>query len=424
MIFFIAISMAVLLVLGFPLYITMILTTLLTFVIFISSMDLSMVVQQTINGISTYVLLAIPMFIFAANIMTAGQTATRLVNFVKAFIGHIYGGLGISLAGACTIFGAISGSTQATVVAIGKPMRSNLIQSGYKSTDVNALIVSSANLAALIPPSIGMIIYCVLTGVSVGEMFMAGVGPGIAIFLMFAIYSYFHARIRKIPRTSKTSWREKLLITRSSLLPLGFPVVILGGIYSGIFSPTEAAAISVVYALICEMFIYKSVKLKDLYKIALSTGAVTAVVFILIAVGQAFSWLITYARIPQELTTLVLGDNPSAIKILIIVSIFFFVACMFVDPIVATLILVPIFYPVAVQAGVDPIHLGIIVVLQSAIGGVTPPFGANLFTASAAFNEPFANVVKGTPPYLLMFIIFSIVIIFVPEIATIYRFFM
>lgn len=416
--------MVILLVLGFPMFINMILTTLLTFTFFIPNMDLNMVIQQTINGISTFVLLAIPMFIFAADIMTTGHTANRLVDFVKAFVGHIHGGLGISLAGACTIFGAISGSTQATVVAIGKPMRKNLIDAGYKSTFVNGLIVSAANLATLIPPSIGMIIFCVLTGVSVGELFIAGIGPGLFVFLMFSVYNYFYAKIHKIPRTDKTSWKERLAITRKSLLSLGFPAVIIGGIYSGTFSPTEASAIAVLYALICEVAIYKTIKIKDIFRIALSSGTVTATVFILIAVGQAFSWLITYARIPQELTTLVLGTDPSALKILAIVSIFFFISCMFVDPIVANLILVPIFYPVAVRAGVDPIHLGIIVTLQSGIGGVTPPFGANIFTACAAFDESFSNVVRGVPPYLIMFILFSILIIFFPQIATVYRVFM
>lgn len=422
MVTFMGVSLLILFTLGFPMFLSLILTTLLTFVFFLP-IELSTVIQQSISGISTFVLLAIPMFIFAADIMTAGHTANRLIDFVKAFLGHIHGGLGISLAGACTIFGAISGSTQATVVAIGKPMRNALIKEGYNAKFTNGLIVSAANIATLIPPSMMMIIYCVLTGVSVAELFLAGIGPGAFVFLMFSIYAYFYARKNSIPRIEKTNWIEKFTITKRSLLSLGFPVIIVGGIYTGTFSPTEASAIAVLYAAICELLIYRTINLKDIRKIALSSGAVTAIVFILIAFGQAFSWLITYARIPQELTSILLGVDPTAIKVLVVVSLSFFVSCMFVDPIVACLILVPIFYPAAMKVGVDPVHLGIIVTLQSGIGGITPPFGANLFTAVAAFDEPYGRVVGGVPPYLIMFILFSILMIFVPEIATVYRLF-
>lgn len=415
-------SMFVILFLGFPMYMTLGLTSVLVVVGVLPNLNPTVVMQQMIDGVSSFVLLAIPMYLFAADIMTRGYIATRLIDLVKAFVGHVYGGLGISMAGACTIFGAISGSTQATVAAIGKPMRQNLISSGYPRYNVNALIISAANLATLIPPSLGMIVYCVLTSVSVGELFLAGVGPGLFIFLMFAIYNYFHARKIGIPRTTRMSWPERMKSLKRALLALGFPAIIIGGIYSGFFSPTEAAAVSVLYALICEMFIYRSVKLKDIYEIALGTGAITSALFILISVGQAFSWLLTYVRIPQLLTLLVLGPNPSAIKILYIVTIFFFFACMFVDPIVANLILVPIFYPVAVRAGIDPIHLGIVVTLQSGIGGITPPFGSNIFVACAVFEETYWDVIRGVLPYFLMFMVFSILIIYVPQIATFYRF--
>ncbi len=422
MLLFMGICLFVILLLGFPMYMTLGLTSLLVVVQF-TVLNPVVIMQQTITGISTFVLIAIPMFIFAADIMTKGHTANRLVDLVRVFLGHIHGGLGISMAGACTIFGAISGSTQATVVAIGKPMRVNLVESGYKPGDVNALIINASNIATLIPPSIGMIIFCVLTSTSVGELFIAGVGPGLFLFLMFSAYCYFRARRLKIPRTPKATWAMRALVTKRALVALGFPVLVIGGIYSGAFSPTEAAAMSVLYAAICEVLIYKTIRLKDLYSIALSTGAVTSAVFILIALGQAFSWLITFVHIPQELIPMVLGQDPGAVKVLLVVTLFFFVSCMFVDPIVANLILVPIFFPVAMRAGVDPIHLGIVVTLQSGIGGVTPPFGANIFTACAAFNEPYLNVVRNIGPYMLMLAFFSVLIIYVPEIATFYRFF-
>ncbi len=419
---FMLVSMLLILLLGFPMYMTLGLTSVLVMFGAFADLNPIVIMQQLIDGVSSFVLLAIPMYLFAADIMTRGFIATRLIDLVKAFVGHVYGGLGISMAGACTVFGAISGSTQATVAAIGKPMRENLISAGYNRYDVNALIISAANLATLIPPSLGMIIYCVLTSVSVGELFMAGVGPGLFIFLMFSVYNYFHSKKQGIPRSPKMPWLERLKCLKRALLALGFPVIIIGGIYSGFFSPTEAAAVSVLYAVVCEVLIYRSVAFRDLYRIALDTGAVTSALFILIAVGQAFSWLLTYARVPQLLTVLFLGPNPSAIHILYVVTIFFFFACMFVDPIVANLILVPIFYPVAMRAGIDPIHLGIVVTLQSGVGGITPPFGSNIFVACAVFNETYWDVIRRVLPYFLMFIGFSILLIHVPQIATIYRY--
>ena len=424
MILFMLLSLAIILILGFPMFMTLGFTAMLTITFFFPGLNPTIMMQQTINGISTFVLSAIPMFILAADIMVMGHTANRLIDLVKVFLGHVHGGLGISLAGACTVFGAISGSTQATVVAIGKPMRQSLIDAGYRSTDVNALIISAANIATLIPPSIGMIVYCVLTNTSVAELFIAGIAPGLLTFTMFAIYNYFHEKKRGTPLAKRASWKERWACIKRSLLSLGFPALIIGGIYTGTFSPTEAAAISVLYAIICEMFVYKTITLKDIYGAAFSTAMITSALFILIAVGQAFSWLITYVRLPQEITPLILGTDPSAIKVLIVVTIFFLVSCMFVDPIVANLVLVPLFFPVAIKAGVDPIQLGIVITLQSGIGGVTPPFGCNIFTACAAFNETYLNVIRRLTPYMIMFIILSILVIYVPQISTVYRLFM
>lgn len=413
--------MVVFLILGFPMFASMIVAPLAMMLVYFSSLDLVLIIQQLIAGISPFVLLAVPMFIFAADIMSMGHTSNRLVDLVQSFVGHIYGGLAITTVGACTLFGAISGSTQATVIAIGKPMRDNLLRAGYRDSDVQGLIISSANIALLIPPSIVMIMYCVVTGASVGELFIAGIGPGLLLFASFAAYNYFHARKIDLPRKDKATWAERAKIFRKALLPLGFPTLIIGGIYTGIFSPTEAAAASVLYAFIVEVLIYRSVKISDMYKLALSTGVVTALVFILIASGQIFSWVITYARIPQLMTAALLGPAPSAIKILVLVTIFYFIGCMFVDQAVVIIILTPIFYPIAMKAGIDPIHLGIIVTLQSAIGSVTPPFGCNIFTACAVFNKPYIEVIKGLPPYVIIFGIISVLMIFFPEVALFFR---
>lgn len=413
--------MTVFMVLGFPMLMSMIVAPILTLLVFFPNVDPLLMIQQLVNGVSVFVLIAVPMFIFAADIMTAGHTANRLIDLVRAFFGHIHGGLAITVAGACTLFGAMSGSTQATVVAIGKPTRNNMLKLGYKEEDVTGLIISSANIALLIPPSVVMIMYCVVTGVSVGEMFIAGVGPGLLIFASFALWSYFSAKKKNIPRSEKTTWAEKAQAIKKGILPMGFPALIVGGIYSGLFSPTEAAAASVLYAIILEMIIYRTVSLKDLGQIALSTGAVTATVFILVAGGQALSWVITFAKVPQMLTSALLGPNPSATMILGLVTLFFFIGCMFVDQLVVIVVLAPIFYPVAVKAGIDPIHLGIIVSLQAAIGSITPPFGCNIFTASAIFDQSFTKVIKGLPPYLVILGVISIIMIFVPEVALFFR---
>jgi len=404
-------------VLNFPMYIAMIIAPLAVILNYFPNLDPLLATQQLIAGVSPMVLLAVPMFIFAADIMSVGQTSNRLLDFVDTFVGHIHGGMAITTAATCTLFGAISGSTQATVVAIGKPMRQRLLQSGYEDEDTLSLIISSAIIALLIPPSISMIMYAVVTGASVGDLFIAGVIPGIMILAFFSVYNYIRARKKNIPRTVRLSFKERFEAFKRALAPLGFPAIIFIGIYSGTFSPTEAAAVSVLYASILELFLFKSIRFKDFKEIALSTAVVTTAVFVLVGAGSLLSWAISYARIPQLITQSVLGVDPSAIKILIIVTIFFYVAGMFVDSIVAIVILTPIFFPVAIAAGIHPIHLGIIVTLQAAIASISPPFGCNIFTACAIFDRPFLKVVRRLPAYLIMLIIISVLIIVFPQIS-------
>ncbi|WP_312815626.1 TRAP transporter large permease [Sedimentibacter sp.] len=419
MVWMLMLIMAVLFILNFPMYIAMIVAPLAVILTYFPNINPLLATQQLIAGVQPIVLLSVPMFIFAADIMCAGQTSNRLLDFVDTFVGHIHGGMAITTAATCTIFGAISGSTQATVVAIGKPMRNRLISSGYEDEDTTALIICSAIIALLIPPSISMIMYCVVTGASVGDLFKAGIIPGLIILFFFSLYNFFRAKKKGIQRTKKIDLNGKVAALKKAIGPLGFPVIIFAGIYSGKFSPTEAAAMGVLYATLLEVFLFKSIKFKDFRNIALSTAVVTTAVFILVAAGSLFSWAISYARIPQMLTQAVLGVNPTAFKILITVTVFFYIAGMFVDSIVAIVILTPIFFPLAVQAGIHPVHLGIIVTLQAAIASVSPPFGCNIFTACAIFDRPFLMVVKRLPAYLIMLIIISAIIIFVPQVSLI-----
>lgn len=406
-------------VLNFPMYIAIILPPLAVLILELANLQPYMAIQQLIAGVSTQALLAVPMFIFAADIMSAGQTSRRLLDFIEVFVGHIRGGLAITTAAACTFFGAISGSTQATLVAIGKPMYNRLVESGYKKDDMLALIESSAIIALLIPPSISMIMYCVVTGASVADLFVSGVIPGLMMLLGFSIYSYFLAKKNNTPKTERATLKDIILALKNGIAPMGFPLIIFAGIYTGIFSPTEAAAVAVLYATICEVFIYKSVKPKDFKEIALSTGVVTTAVFVLVAAGQLLSWVISYLRIPQYIAELVLGTDPSALRVLITTTVFFFIAGMFVDSIVAIIILTPIFYQPAIAAGVHPIHLGILITLQAAIASISPPFGCNLFTSSAVFQQPYVETVRKMPVYLVILIIITALLIAFPQLSTI-----
>lgn len=411
----------VLLFTGAPLMLGLLVGPLAVVTRYMPDIDPMWLAQQISGGVEVFSLLAVPMFIFGADIMSMGQTSNRLLDLVNTFVGHIKGGMAITTAATCTFFGAISGSTQATVVAIGKPMYGKMVDKGYGESESLALIINSANIALLIPPSVVMVMYGVVTGASVGELFIAGIGPGLLVLLFFGVYNYIDARRKDIPVEKKSTREEKITAFKRAILPMGFPGIIIGGIYSGLLSPTEAAAASVLYALILEVIVYRSIKISDVPKIALSSGVVTSVVFILVAAGASFAWMFSLARLPQMLTAAILGTDPSAIQILTVVSLFFFVACMFVDQLVAIIILAPMFVGPAAAAGIDPIHLGVIVTLQSAIGSATPPFGCNIFTASAVFNKPYLTVIRKALPYLVMFFIISVIMILFPQVALISR---
>ncbi|KFB11240.1 TRAP transporter large permease [Nitratireductor basaltis] len=414
--------MVVLLLLGFPMMIPLIIGSFVGFyTLFGGFGQLETMVQQMMAGIRPASLIAVPMFIFAADIMTRGQSAGRLIDMVMSFVGHIRGGLAVSTAAACTMFGAVSGSTQATVVAIGSPLRPRMLKAGYNDSFILALIVNSSDIAFLIPPSIGMIIYGVVSNTSISELFIAGVGPGLLILLLFSIYSYIYAVRHNVPTEEKATWGERLRTTQKALWPLGFPAIIIGGIYGGIFSPTEAAAVCVLYAIFLEMVVFRELDLHGLYKTAKSTGLITAVVFILVAAGAAFSWVISFAQIPQQILAGIGIDQMGQIGVLVVISIAFFIGCMFVDPIVVILVLVPIFAPVVDNVGLDPVLVGTIITLQVAIGSATPPFGCDIFTAIAVFKRPYMDVVRGTPPFILILLCVSAALIFFPQIALFLR---
>ena len=411
-------AMIALLLLGFPMMIPLIVGAFIGFFTMFGGLgQMETMVQQMMAGIRPASLIAVPMFIFAADIMTRGQSATRLIDLVMAFVGHVRGGLAVSTAAACTLFGAVSGSTQATVVAVGSPLRPRMLKAGYKDSFILALIVNASDIAFLIPPSIGMIIYGVVSNTSIAELFIAGIGPGLLILVLFSIYSYIYAVRNKVPTEERATWSERGRALLQALWPMGFPVIIIGGIYGGVFSPTEAAAACVLYALLLEVVIFRSISIAEVYQTAKSTGLITAVVFILVGAGAAFSWVISFAQVPQAILGGIGITEMGPIGVLFVISIAFFVGCMFVDPIVVILVLVPIFAPVVDAVGLDPVLVGTIITLQVAIGSATPPFGCDIFTAIAVFKRPYIEVIRGTPPFILILTGVAVALIFFPQIA-------
>jgi tripartite ATP-independent transporter DctM subunit len=411
-----------LLLLGFPMMIPLTTAAVVGFVMMFDGFgQMGTFIQQMMGGIRPASLIAVPMFILAADIMTRGQSADRLINMVMAFIGHIKGGLAISTATSCTLFGAVSGSTQATVVAVGSPLRPKMLKAGYSDSFTLALIINASDIAFLIPPSIGMIIYGVISQTSIAELFIAGIGPGLLILFMFSLYCLFYAYKNKVPTEPKATWRQRAFSVRDAIWPLFFPVIIVGGIYGGIFSPTEAAAVCVLYAFLLEFIVFRSLKLAEIYKIAKSTGLITAVVFILVAVGNGFSWIISFAQIPQAILESVGVNEAGPVGVLIAICVSFFIACMFVDPIVVILVLTPIFAPAIQATGLDPVLVGVLITLQVAIGSATPPFGCDIFTAIAIFKRPYLEVIRGTPPFIIMLVAAAALIIAFPQIALFLR---
>ncbi len=414
------ISLASMLLFGFPFMVTLLGSLILYVYVYMPDFAPKLVttmVQQVITGVTPPALVCVPMFILSASIITGGESAGRLIRMIKSFVGHLPGGLPITTNASCTLFGAVSGSTQATVAAIGGTMRPMLLDAGYKSSFTLGLIVNASDIAFLIPPSIGFIVYGVATSTSIGMLFLAGIFPGLMILLMFSAYCFVYSKIKKVGVLPKASWFERMTAIKDGLPVMGFPVIIVGGIYAGYFSPTEAASASVFYALFLETIVYRSLTVDRIVDAFLQTGVITGVVFILVGAGQAFSWMIGFMQIPQQVLPPLFGTDPSMLRVILIVVAVYFVACMFVDPIVAIFILSPIFQPYVVSAGVEPILLGTLVTLQAAIGSATPPFGCDIFTAQLIFRRPYLEVIGHSLPFLLILIMATVILVVFPQIA-------
>lgn len=364
-----------------------------------------------------YTLLAIPFFLLSGAFMTTGGVAKRLIDFANACVGHIRGGLAIGAVLACMLFAALSGSSPATVAAVGSIAIAGMVRSGYPQAFGAGIVCNAGTLGILIPPSIVMVVYAAATEQSVGKLFMAGVIPGIMLGLVLMIAIYIVARIKKLPALPRASFREWLRSAREAFWGLLLMVIILGGIYTGMFTPTEAAAVAAVYAGFVALFVYKDLSIRECPKVLLESGKLTIMLMFIIANAMLFAHVLTTEQIPQQITAWVVELGLQPWQFLLVVNIVLLVAGAFMEPSAIILILAPILFPIAMQLGIDPIHLGIIMVVNMEIGLITPPVGLNLFVTSAVTGMPLTHVIRAALPWLMMLISFLMVITYIPAVS-------
>ena len=364
-----------------------------------------------------YTLLAIPFFLLSGAFMTTGGVAKRLIDFANACVGHIRGGLAIGAVLACMLFAALSGSSPATVAAVGSIAIAGMVRSGYPQAFGAGIVCNAGTLGILIPPSIVMVVYAAATEQSVGKLFMAGVIPGIMLGLALMIAIYIVARIKKLPALPRASFRQLLRASREAFWGLLLMVIILGGIYSGMFTPTEAAAVAAVYAGFVALFVYKDLTIRECPKVLLESGKLTIMLMFIIANAMLFAHVLTTEQIPQQITAWVVELGLQPWQFLLVVNIVLLVAGAFMEPSAIILILAPILFPIAIQLGIDPIHLGIIMVVNMEIGLITPPVGLNLFVTSAVTGMPLTSVIKAAWPWLMLLLSFLMIITYIPAVS-------
>jgi len=417
MLFLVILLAVILLIAGFEMLLVLGVPALATKMIFYGSMPDLAFIQKTLGGINHTTLLAIPFFIFAAHLMGSGQIASRLTGLVRALVGHARGGMGYTVIGGSMAFGSVSGSAPATVAAMGRMVYPEMRAVGFSEKFSLGLLVASAETAILIPPSITFIIYGWVTGSSIGRLFAGGLAVGLVLGLAFAILVKIEAKRTGVESFQKTTTAEKLKALKEAGWSLGMPIIILGGIYGGVFTPTEAAAVSVVYAILIEAFIYKNLGFAKLVALTERSAIATATIFILLAMGSVLSFFITLAQVPTHISDFLTAIDAGAITFLLVVNVCFLIAGMFIDPNSALLVLVPPLFPVAMALGIDPIHFGMIVTLNIGMGMITPPFGLDIFVASTTLNKPVMSIIKGVWPFVVANIIVLLIITYVPSIS-------
>jgi C4-dicarboxylate transporter, DctM subunit len=401
---------------GLPIAISLGLSSLVT-IFFFSQDSLASMSIKLFETSEHYTLLAIPFFVLAGNFMSTGGVAKRMVNFAIAAVGHLRGGLAIASILACMLFAAVSGSSPATVVAIGSIVIAGMVKNGYGKDFAAGVICNAGTLGILIPPSIVMVVYAAVTEVSVGRLFMAGVVPGILLGLMLMVAVWWRAGKMNITPPPKASFAEVARTFRESMWGLALLVIIMGGIYGGIFTPTEAAAVSAVYALFVALFIYKDLSFKHLPEVFLESAKTTVMLMFIVGNALLFAHVLTTERIPQAIAEQIMSAGMSPWVFLLVVNLILLVAGNFMEPTGIILILAPILFPISQQLGIDPIHLGVIMVVNMEIGMVTPPVGLNLFVTSGVTGMSLMEVTRAALPWLSVLLVFLVIITYVPAIS-------
>lgn len=406
-----------LMILGAPVAVALGLSSLITILAFAND-SLASLALKVYETSEHYTLLAIPFFILAGAFLTTGGVARRIISFAIASLGHLRGGLAIASVFACMLFAAVSGSSPATVVAIGTLVIDGMVRAGYSKNFAAGVIVNAGTLGILIPPSIVMVVYGATTETSVGRLFTAGIVPGILLGVCLMVAIWWRATALKIPRLPRQPAIEVWKSFREAIWGLMLLVIILGGIYGGIFTPTEAAAVSAVYAFIVAVFIYRDIGIKDVPKVLVQASKTTVMLMFIIANALLFAHVLTSERIPQVIAEAIVGYGLEPWNFLIIVNILLLIAGCFMEPTGVILILIPILFPIATQLGIDPVHLGILVVVNLEIGMVTPPIGLNLFVMSGIANMSVTQVVRASLPWLMVLFGFLLAVTYVPFIST------
>lgn len=387
-------------------------------VLTLGTLTSTFIAATLVTASDSFPLMAIPLFILAGELMGSGGVSKRLLNVCNAFFGRITGGLAICTVVVCMFFAAVSGSGPATVAAVGSMVVPTMLEKGYSKRFTLALIACAGSIGVIIPPSIPMVVYGVATNTSISSLFMAGFGPGFLIGFSLIAFCYFYSKKMGWKGSSQNyTFKEKMMIVWDAKWALINPVIILGGIYAGVFTPTEAAGVAAVYAFICGVFIYKELDFKNLFSTIGTAFSTNGTTMIIIGCATAFAKILTMEQIPMQISQAILGISNNQIIILIVINVFLlFVGCI-MDTTPAMMVLAPILLPIAVSFGMSPVHFGLIMVVNLAIGFCTPPLGINLFVAARVGNDPLDTVIKGIIPFIIVMIVDLFIITFVPSIS-------
>lgn len=377
---------------------------------------LVMIPQILYTGIDSFSFMAIPFFMLAGTFMSAGGVTKRLVSFAQSLVGSLWGGLAQVVCVAGMFFAAISGSSAATTAAIGTTMIDEMEKKGYKRDFAAATVAAAGTVGIVIPPSITMVVYGVVAGVSIGELFVGGFAPGILMGVSMMLVAYFISKKNGWKGEGKFTVTGVVVAFKDSFFALLTPVIIIGGIYGGIFTPTEAAAVAAVYGLVVGLFVYKELKFKDLPELIFKAVISTVIIMFIVGASNVFGWMLTNLRIPQQLAEQVMAATMSPAMFLFIVNILFLIAGTMVNASAAVVILGPIVLPIALGLGINPVFFGVLMVVNLAIGTITPPVGLDLFVASAITKIPVERLVQKVMPYLLVLLVDLLILTYIPQI--------